>query len=80
MKRILLLSLIVLVLPGCSMGKRLKAAAYDEETMKVGEATGEYDYIGKNYRGPLESENDPIKKWLYSPKHLEIERNLGISD
>lgn len=74
----LLLALIVLTQSGCSLGKRLKAAAYDPADQQVGKATGEYDYIGKSFRGPLENENDPLKKLMFSDKALEIERNVGI--
>ncbi len=36
--------------------------------------------VGKEGRGdrPIENENDPLKKWLMSPKARNIERNLGV--
>ena len=45
-------------------------------------ATGEWDFVGKMARGdqPRESENDPLKKLLFSSKSLEIERSLGIGE
>lgn len=75
----LFLGLLIVTQPGCALWKRVKAAAFDPSDSHD-KATGEYDYIGKNFRGPLERENDPTKRWLYSEKHLEIERNLGVGD
>ncbi len=74
----LIVGIVILTQPGCSLGKRLRDAAYDPADREVGKATGEYDYIGKNFRGPLENENDPLKKLMFSDKALEIERNVGI--
>ena len=45
-------------------------------------ATGEWDFVGKMARGDqaMESENDPLKRLLFSSKSLEIERSLGIGE
>jgi hypothetical protein len=44
------------------------------------DATGEWDFVGIEGRGdkPLEREYDKLDYWMKSPKHREIERNLGI--
>ncbi len=44
------------------------------------DATGEWDFVGIEGRGdkPLDREYDKLDYWLKSPKHREIERNLGI--
>ncbi len=44
------------------------------------EATGEWDFVGIEGRGdrPLDREYDKLDYFLKSPKHREIERNLGV--
>jgi hypothetical protein len=50
--------------------------------MSGDEDTGEWDQVGIEGRGdrPMESSNDPFRKYLSTPKAREIERNLGFGD
>ena len=56
---------------------RPKPADYRDGTEDDGE---EWAWVGKEARGdrPMESENDPFKPYLMSPKARSIERNLGV--
>lgn len=80
------LSLLVLGISGCaavdatkSMWTSMKPRPSEDDGTK---GKGDWDWVGKQGRGdrPIEYENDPLKKWLYSDKALEIERNLGVGE
>lgn len=62
-----------------SMWRAFKPRGNDVR-MAGDEATGEWDFVGIEGRGdrPLDREYDGFDYLLKSPKHREIERNLGV--
>ncbi len=78
------LSLLILTSTGCSsftgkpMWSPFKSKANDDTTLK----NDEWGWVGQQGRGdrPMEYENDPLKKWLFDKRSLDIERNLGIGE
>jgi hypothetical protein len=79
------LCLSALCLSGCAVTDAAKSASGGgSETEDADESSSKKkdDWVKHNMRSgrPLDSENDPTKKWLYSDKHLEIERSLGIGE
>jgi hypothetical protein len=91
MRKFACLTLIALLpsLAGCAIFKPVQNASRamwsafkpDSNDYRPGdEATGEWDFVGIEGRGdkPLDREYDKLDYYLKSPKHREIERNLGI--
>lgn len=81
--------LLAVCLPGCAVFTPLQQATRGMWTAfkpnahdyRPGdEATGDWDFVGIEGRGdkPLDREYDRLDYILKSPKHREIERNLGI--
>ncbi len=91
MRNLVCLILITLLpgLTGCAIFKpinRMSSAMWtafkpsSADQSNGDEATGEWDFVGIEGRGdrPLDREYDKLDYWMKSPKHREIERNLGI--
>ncbi|MBI1315034.1 hypothetical protein GC176_27400 [bacterium] len=91
MKPFLSLTLITLVssLTGCAVFEPMQQATHGLWTAfkpsssdydNGDQATGEWDFVGIEGRGdrPMDREYDKLDYFLKSPKHREIERNLGI--
>lgn len=82
--------MVVLCLPGC--GLMQSARSMTRESMKsmkarpndyrdtTQETEDEWTNVGRTastVRG-MEKDDDPLRKWMLSPKAMSIERNLGI--
>lgn len=91
MKALFCLTLIALLpsLTGCAVIEPIQQASRGMWTAfkpssgdyrNGDEATGEWDFVGIEGRGdkPLDREYDKFDYFLKSPKHREIERNLGV--
>lgn len=93
LKRMLLAALIMCgLLSGCGvMQSAQKATADSMKSMRPrgndyrdtsDEASDEWSSMGGSSRAlrPGQRENDPLRKWLLSPKAHSIEHNLGVDD
>ncbi len=91
MRTLVRLALIALLPPltGCAVFKPMQDASKamwsafkpsSQDYAPGDDATGEWDFVGIEGRGdkPLEREYDRLDYILKSPRHREIERNLGI--
>jgi len=90
--QILLAALLLAPAGGCMVFDSIRTASRqtwsafkpkgNDYRMSSDEATGEWDFVGKEGRGnrPLDKQNDPFRNLLTSPKAREIEENLGYGN